>query len=144
MHLSSIHFNQEDYQFVKEFGNHEQEEEIKGSMNIIKKLRNAFKKRSAQAEKVAESIRQSPYPVIVCGDFNDTPASYTYQEISNDLIDSFEEKGKGTGSTYVGRFPWLRIDYILHSPSIQTLEYRNLAKNLSDHKAIISTLGVGH
>ena len=81
-------------------------------------------------------IQKSPYPLIVCGDFNDTPLSYSYRTISKGLSDSFLEKGRGLGNTYIGEFPSFRIDYILHSPDYQALSYSQEAVTLSDHYPI--------
>ena len=38
-------------------------------------------------------------PVILCGDFNDTPASYTYRTVKGDLTDGFRDCGSGFGYT---------------------------------------------
>jgi endonuclease/exonuclease/phosphatase family metal-dependent hydrolase len=75
----------------------------------------AFAMRARQAEILREHIAASPHPVIVCGDFNDTPLSYSYRLMSKGLKDSFMEKGWGLGTTYAGALPALRIDYILCS-----------------------------
>ena len=59
--------------------------------------------------------------MILCGDFNDTPLSYTYRQLSRKLTDSFIEKGRGIGNTYIGEFPSFRICYInvlQHSPTL--------------------------
>jgi endonuclease/exonuclease/phosphatase family metal-dependent hydrolase len=82
-------------------------------------------------------ILKSPYPVIVCGDFNDSPVSYTYQKISANLKDAFLESGTGLGSTYSGRFPSYRIDYILHNPQLSCYQYANPKMGLSDHQPVI-------
>lgn len=85
-------------------------------------------------------IETSPYPCIVAGDFNDTPASYFYQRITQILNDSYKERGKGFCTTYHGRFPTFRIDYILHSPSLKALSYKRVKSKISDHYPIIVTL----
>ena len=92
---------------------------LSGLKNILVRLKGAFKKRAVQSTAVSNHISNCPYPVLLCGDFNDTPISYSYSEIlSNNLKDAFVESGKGLGMTYIGAFPSLRIDYILHSKSI--------------------------
>ena len=84
--------------------------------NIISKTADklgvATSKRAKQAEAVSESIKQSPYKVIVCGDFNDIPVSYAYNKISNGLNDTFVESGSGLGITFHDRLYRFRIDYI--------------------------------
>ena len=78
------------------------------SMNEIKdisyRLKYAFQKRAQQADQVSRHIQASPYPVIVCGDFNDTPVSYSYRTIRKDLQDAYTGSGRGIGNTYSGFF----------------------------------------
>ena len=77
----------------------------------------------------------SPYPIILCGDFNDTPLSYAYHKIKGDLVDSFSYSGKGIGESFV-RIPGLRIDYIMHDKSFKSYNYKKKEEILSDHYAI--------
>jgi endonuclease/exonuclease/phosphatase family metal-dependent hydrolase len=137
MHLQSIHLLKEDYKFIDALGKDSVEvDEYTGTRKIAGRLKRAFIKRAEQVDSVAKSIESSPYPVIVCGDFNDTPASYTYQTMTTSLTDAFVEAGKGWGKTYVGIFPSYRIDYILHSNKFDAYEYVTHQKKLSDHYAI--------
>lgn len=140
MHLQSIAFSKEDYKFVEDVQNDVETEEIEHSKNILKRLKRAFVKRSKQADLISASIAASPYPVIVCGDFNDTPSSYTYSKISENLGDSFIESGNGFGKSYAGAFPSFRIDYILHSDQFKSYEFRTIRKELSDHFPIVTHL----
>jgi endonuclease/exonuclease/phosphatase family metal-dependent hydrolase len=98
------------------------------------KLGSAFRTRARQAEAVNAAIRENPADyILVCGDFNDTPVSYTYRTISKGLTDAFVASGSGTGITYHANFFWFRIDYILHSPNIRS-SYCTVDKvDYSDH-----------
>ncbi len=139
VHLQSIHFSYEDYDFYEEIGKQKDQAELKkGWGKILKKLYRAFQKRGKQVDFLEEHIQSSPYPVIVCGDFNDTPSSYTYHTISKGLKDAFVEKGNGFGKTYRGIFPSFRIDYMFHSPQLKCLEYSRPAIDYSDHYPIVS------
>ncbi len=100
------------------------------------KFRKALIKRAEQAATLREYINQSPYPVIVCGDFNDTPVSFTYRTVRGDLEDSFTQSGKGTANTYNGKLPSFRIDYILYSPRYTSFNFAVSALNHSDHYPI--------
>ena len=136
MHLQSIHFGYADYKFLDEVTktNPSAElDELEASKNILRRLKRAFVKRSLQADKVAQHIKRSPYPVIVCGDFNDTPSSYVYRTLGTGLEDAFVESGNGFGRTYGGKFPSFRIDYILNSKKFKTYDFRTIKEDLSDH-----------
>ncbi len=140
VHLQSIRFDYEDYKFVEDLMNNKETEELEKSKNILKRLKLAYIKRSKQTELVAAHVATSPYPVIICGDFNDTPAAYSYHTISKNLKDAFIESGKGFGRTYVGKFPSFRIDYILHSNHYKAYDFRTIRKELSDHFPIVTYL----
>lgn len=109
---------------------------IEKSKSIIKRLRNGFQKRVPQVDTVVRELQASPYPVILCGDFNDTPMSYTYGELTEDLKDAFIECGSGLGSTYTGPYPSFRIDYILHHPKMRSFNYKRGKSYGSDHRVI--------
>lgn len=100
------------------------------------KFKDALIKRAEQAATLREYLNQSPYPVIVCGDFNDTPVSFTYRMVRGDLEDSFTESGKGTANTYNGKLPSFRIDYILYSPKFTSYNFSVSSLNHSDHYPI--------
>jgi len=104
--------------------------------SAISKLNKAFKIRSAQSRAVSQHIQNAPYKSIICGDFNDTPLSYTYQVFNNELIDAFRNTSSGFGSTYSGYLPAGRIDYIFHSKGLSSSQFRIQKEKLSDHFAI--------
>ncbi|MGB3948714.1 MAG: endonuclease/exonuclease/phosphatase family protein [Bacteroidia bacterium] len=133
VHLQSIHLSSVDYKFVDDILNNKNTEELENSKNIIRRLKRAFVKRSSQSDLVAEHIQHSPYSVIVCGDFNDPPASYSYNTIAQNLKDAFVESGVGFGKTYIGKFPSFRIDYILHSDKYKSYNFKTIRQKLSDH-----------
>ena len=94
-------------------------------------------------EKHLVKLRRRRLPYILCGDFNDTPLSYAYNTIINDLNDSFSESGKGIGRSFV-RIPALRIDYILHDKKFSSFNYKQHKpkQELSDHYAISTELSI--
>jgi endonuclease/exonuclease/phosphatase family metal-dependent hydrolase len=107
--------------------------------NVYAKLRLAYLKRAEQARRVVEHIKTSPYPVIVCGDFNDTPMSYTYNQFNRFLKDAFRHTSNGIGSTYIGRLPAGRIDYMFFDPRLTTSGFNIQKEELSDHRALVCT-----
>ena len=157
-HLASIHFNYEEYDLIQKIGGVGYEgqsrdssgklgnsEQIKGisdedvsvidvSLKMVDRLKIAFVKRAKQAEQIAEHIAKSPYKNIHAGDFNDTPTSYTYGILVKDRVDAFVNSGNGLGSTYSGKLPSYRIDYILHDAGLSSRDFKTITSNeLSDH-----------
>ncbi len=136
-HLESIRFNWSEYKFIENLNNDDvEQDEIEGSVTILRHLKRAFVKRVRQVEVLHDSIKASPYPVVLCGDFNDTPSSYTYAILSDHLQDAFRVSGNGAGKTYAGPFPSFRIDYIFHDPKLTSAAYRTMKEKLSDHYPI--------
>ena len=137
IHLQSLKFSTANLNYIDN-PSIESEKDVQNSKNIIGKLKAGFLKRQAQANKVREEIKRSPYPVIVCGDLNDVPNSYAYETIGNNLQNSFEVKGWGLGRTFSGIAPTLRIDNIFVDKSYSVDQYTRVAKKLSDHFPIIT------
>lgn len=133
-HLQSIYFNKQDIAGMKNLM--EREVERKPLERSFQKLKIAFEKRAEQADMIHEKIKASPHKVLVCGDMNDTPNSYTYRTISQGLEDSFLEGGCGFGLTYTAPYPFLRIDYILAGEGISTLAHKTQWNYSSDHFAV--------
>jgi len=111
--------------------------------SITKKLKRAFYGRTAQAKWLKFEIETTPYPIILCGDFNDTPMSYTYHLTSKHLYDAFMEKGNGIGASFWIKFIPLRIDYFLHSKEIKVHTYRTLPVKYSDHYPLVVDFSIG-
>jgi endonuclease/exonuclease/phosphatase family metal-dependent hydrolase len=143
VHLESIRLKQEDYTFFSDLDMKFKEDEKlqEGSTRILRKLRKAFSNRADQVDSLSVSIKDSPYPVILCGDFNDTPNSYTYQKLSADLEDAFMESGHGFGNSYFGNLPSFRIDFILYDEKYTSWDcHRDLVK-YSDHYPVTCLIG---
>ena len=109
-----------------------------GIKSVLGKIRATSSTRVEQARKIATHNQKSENAVVVCGDFNETPQSYVYRILSEGLKDSFCEKGFGMGSTYAGKIPALRIDFILMSNQLQINEHQIIKTDVSDHYPLIS------
>ena len=107
-----------------------------GIRGILGKYSSASKVRAKQSEKVAEHAATSLHPTIICGDGNDPPTSFTYSRLCGDYQDSFIEAGSGIGTTYAGRIPMLRIDYIFVDDKFKVNSFKILKENFSDHYAV--------
>ena len=114
----------------------------KGARNILSKYRQTAITRAEQAKEIKKHINSTTHPVIVAGDMNEPPSSYTYNLLCDDMKDAFREKASGIESTYGGRIPFLRIDYIFTSKEIDIIDYETYNVNFSDHYPIRSYLRV--
>lgn len=139
VHLQSIQFMPEDYQTIDSVSKAE-ETNLHSYKRILSKLKKAFLKRGEQVYLVKNNANTSPYPFIIAGDFNDTPASFAVNKMSKGLVNAFREKGNGFGATYNGDFPNYQIDYILAQPTFKVINYIVLKKKLSDHYGIRADL----
>lgn len=133
VHLQSIYLKESDYTIIDDPVNKIDHKRLKEMKEISGRLKDAFIKRARQVDEVNRLIRRSPYPVIVCGDFNDTPVSYTYHMIRGDLRDAYIDAGSGFSNTYRGRFPSFRIDFIFYSPEFRATGYQRDHVSYSDH-----------
>lgn len=134
-HLESIHFDRDELQWIDTTTNATRITRDKVT-EIIDRMKGAYIKRAAQADQVRKSIDLSPYEVIVCGDFNDTPVSYTSHQIGKNLYDSFRSGGRWLGITFPNVKAPLRIDYILHSRNMASGDYHIGKVKFSDHRPV--------
>jgi endonuclease/exonuclease/phosphatase family metal-dependent hydrolase len=130
-HLESVGFGRQDYEG---FGT------VNGPGSKLSKLKGAYGLRSIQAEMVSKEVKASPYPVVVCGDMNDVPNSYTYFTVRGSLQDAFLKKGSGLGRTFRFISPTLRIDYIFADKQFKVKQYARVKVNYSDHYPVIADL----
>ena len=90
---------------------------LEASRSLAKKLKNALGLRGYQADTVRKQLDASPYPLIICGDFNDVPNSYTYFHIRGNLQDAFIAKCFGIGRSYIHISPTF-VSIIYFHPGI--------------------------
>lgn len=115
-----------------------------GSRHLWRKLAEASVIRSHQADTIASLIRRrTTDKIVVCGDFNTSPISYTHRVIADELTDAFTQSGCGLGVSYHRNGFYFRIDNILIGPSLRS--YRctvdRSIKN-SDHYPIWCFIGL--
>lgn len=54
--------------------------------------------------------------------------------------DAYRERGYGIGTTYAGRIPLLRIDYVFADPQLNVSSFEIIKDHFSDHYAVATTL----
>ncbi len=139
LHLESIHLGYDDYHLIENI-NTTDTIDVKGIRSILSKLKRGYQKRARQADVIAAHIETCEYPVIICGDFNDTPVSYVYKRLSNKLMDAFCLSGNGIGSTYINKYSTFRIDFVLHSGMLLSFNHQTPRVEFSDHYPVLCSL----
>ena len=141
VHLQSNMVTQDASKLSKE-GDLQERETWLGIRGMLGKVKRAAQIRAKQAKAINQHIAQSKLPSIVCGDLNDTPLSYAYAVFSNNLKDGFKEKAGGLGTTYNGKIPALRIDYIFTSSDIAIKSHTIIKEEFSDHYPVFSRIAL--
>lgn len=137
-HLQSFRLKRMERSFIEEMTTSENNETMKEVKSLSVSLKKGFVSRALQSQAVKNFINKSPFPVIVAGDFNDTPVSYSYRLIRKGLNDSFVNSGYGAGFTYKGNYPPNRIDYILYDNALINSYFEIVKVKYSDHYPIIA------
>lgn len=143
-HLESWHFEEAELALMQDVKSHgigsdTVKQDIK---NVYWKIENAFMKRAVQARELEKIILESPYPSIVCGDFNGTPLSYTYKLVNKHLNDAFVDHGRGFGKTFRDGLPYFRIDYIFYDDHFEPLWFKTYPLPHSDHHPVSAVLNL--
>jgi endonuclease/exonuclease/phosphatase family metal-dependent hydrolase len=139
IHLQSLKFSQTNLEYLDN-GTVPSQGNISESKNIISKIKSGIIKRSAQATFIKDELNHSPYPIILCGDFNDVPVSFAYETIGRGLQNAFVEKGFGISRTFSSISPTLRIDNIFTGKRFRILQFSRLRKSFSDHFPIVADI----
>lgn len=139
-HLQSFRLKRMERSFFEEMTTSGDGEKLSEVKNLSSRLKRGFINRAEQAEALRNHISKSPFPVIVVGDFNDTPVSFTYRKIRKGLNDSFVKSGYGAGFTYRGNYPPNRIDYILYDDNLESGSFEISRIRYSDHYPIVAYL----
>ena len=137
-HLESNRLTSKDKKMYKDFLRARDSRRLdEVTQSLDSKLGVAFRKRAPQADMVAQYIAErTTDAIIVCGDFNDSPISYSYRTIKKDLKDAYAETGFGPGITYHENHFWFRIDFIMYSKNLKAYKCTVDKVKLSDHYPI--------
>lgn len=136
-HLQSVLFQKKDYRNL-EIIKKAEDSIMEASRSVVRKLKMAYSFRGDQSDLVRSWLDKSEVPVIICGDFNDVPNSYTYFRIKGSRNDAFVETSRGLGRTFFAISPTLRIDYIFADERINVLQYKREILPYSDHYPLVA------
>ncbi len=123
---------------VAKKGNLKETQTWKDIVFMLRNYKNAAQQRVEQAKDLQKLMAESPYPIILCGDFNETPQSYIYQMLSDGMQDAFISSGRGLGTTYAGDIPALHIDHVLMAPTINVCSSWVANSSFSDHYPVVT------
>ncbi len=113
--------------------------------NIRNKLGKAYRTRTSQVKKVKQRLNEIEVDgKFICGDFNDTPISYTYAQMRKDMSDAFVSSGFGPGISYNEDLFWFRIDNILHSQNFKSHKAKIDRVPYSDHYPLWAIIGLNN
>ena len=142
VHLASISLSPGDLDMISN-GGIDQKNELSRSKRIYYKLVKTYKLHERQMKAVLKLAEEFKGKVILCGDFNDTPGSYTYSLANRVFSDAFRQNGLGMSPTYAGPIPFLRIDYImLKGSGISAVSYKRHKVRFSDHYPVSAEIEI--
>lgn len=123
-HLESYRLSPEDKEdyrsIIRNYKNPEENHTETKYLSLTEKLSTHDSIRGIQTDSVAKYIDGNRHrPMIVCGDFNTSPISYTHHRLTEYLNDAYTRSGNGTGFSYNRSGMYFRIDNILVSPDIE-------------------------
>ena len=138
-HLRPVYFDESEYK-ISNWMKTAKETDYGYTRTLFSRLKKGYEFRYKQAELVSEKIKESPYPSLICGDFNDVPNSSTYYNIKGNLQDAFLKKGSGFGATIPFISPTLRIDYILADKLFKVTQFKVEHVPYSNHFPLVTDL----
>ena len=137
VHLLSYNITDDEIDIITNSSERQEKLDTIGK-TVLYKLKYAFEKRSDELKQVMEGMPPVGGPILICGDFNEPPLSYNYRQMQQaGFIDTFTKVGFGIKSTYAGKLPLLRIDYIWANDNVKPLDFERHKYKASDHYPII-------
>jgi len=136
-HLQSNLIQKSELAEIEAFSQDPKSEKTGNVRTVLGKIRHAARLRAQQAEHVGRLVRESPHPVVLCGDLNDLPSSYAYWQVRAHLRDTYMEAGQLLGNTFAGGFPSFRIDHIFADPKLRVTRHKVIRQRYSDHYPVL-------
>lgn len=108
--------------------------------SILSKMRDAFSVQARQLELLCEILKDYKDPIVVCGDMNNVPESYTWRVMTrNGFKDAYSEVGLGPLITYNKHLFWLHLDQIMYRGALRPLNVKKDRIKTSDHFPLMAT-----
>lgn len=137
MHLSSLRFTQNDSKIIESMNKpSNRKRRVK---SVVRKLDNGFRTHVRQVTAMRKLLDETTGDVIVMGDMNDTPGSYTYRTLcGDDLLDAWAESGFGPTYTFHAHHLYVKIDHIFYRGDMKLLTCRRDKEGESDHYPLVA------
>lgn len=142
VHMQTTSFDRMRSKAAKAKETHGKEGQKDIYINYTDNLESNILKRAEQARTIAKLVEGTEHAVVLCGDLNDTPGTYTYETMKGGLKDGFMTAGEGYAATYRGLYNLLRIDYVFHSPELKGVKYEVIPYEMSDHNPVCLNLAL--
>lgn len=137
IHLQSIKISPDVHEISEDINEINQQK----SELMFKRISKAFKAQQLQSQLIIEHKEKCPYPIILCGDMNNSAFSYVYRGLKGNLQDAFEVAGRGFGKSYDFNYYPARIDYIFADEKIKIKYFQNFTEiKDSDHFPIMARM----
>lgn len=141
-HFNSFGISKQEIEYINDTKNIVKDSETYGK-SVISKLKKGFERRTKSTDLLLDNLPDDTLSLIICGDFNDTPLSYTYSRmLKAGLKDAFITLSKGIGKTYCGSLPLLRIDYFWYNDFVEVVDFKRIKQTTSDHYPLIMTFNI--
>jgi len=116
--------------------------QLQDKEKLVKRTEARFGRQQEQVMVLLSHMKDSKYPIILAGDFNNTAFSYVYRKLQQNMKDAFVEKGSGLGTTFLFNLYPMRIDYIFGSQELEVLKFTSLEQTFSDHYPIAAVFAI--
>lgn len=148
LHMDSYRLDDNNRREIRHISHGEVDSLTKSS--TYQKFRETILSHESEWDTLEPMFRDHQRRTVVVGDFNNTPASYLYQQFKHYFKDSYREAGQGFSATYHGSFVSFRrtmllafrIDFVMHTDDIKTRTYKRIKSEISDHYPVVVTLQV--
>lgn len=145
LHMQSIGLTSDDKQLYNDIATLNRKVNTKSELRDVKhslydKLSVAFSRRAGEAEAVRRIVDASGRNVIVCGDFNDTPGSYSYLTVKgDDMRDSYVDCARWPVNTFNSSRLYFKIDHMLYRGGMRAIKAMSPRVGASDHYPLVTT-----
>lgn len=136
VHLASNHISHIDKQEIDSISHGLKVEKVKDKIHTLdKKVTNNYVIREQMAKDIDSVTAHSKLKVVLCGDFNDVPVSYTYNKVKGEKFsDANEDLGWGYNYTFREAPFYFCIDHILYqTDGFDCMSYERIKVPYSDH-----------